>query len=102
MSRLFPYRSTRSTRVLLWLGVGYALLSLGHLTIQEVRLLHKGRILRSERTVVDAKGIKLQEAIQEAQTPRGIERLARENLGMTKVGEIPIRFIPSKDASRTW
>lgn len=101
MSRIFPYRSSRSTRLLLWLGLGYACLSLAHLGIQEVRLLQKGHILKVERSVVEEKARKLREAIQSAKTPQGVERLARKNLGMAKTGEIPIRLVSPKDSSRS-
>lgn len=101
MSRLSSYRSSRSTRLLLWLGLGYAVLSLGHLATQEVRLLQKGAILGEERTAVEEKSRKLKEAIEAAKTPQGVERLARQNLGMAKTGEIPVRFVNPKAASGT-
>lgn len=101
MSRFSSYRSTRSTRLLLWLGLGYAILSLGHLGIQEMRLVQKGAILQQERAAVEDKGRKLKEAIAAAKTPQGVERLARQNLGMAKTGEIPVRFVNPKAASGT-
>lgn len=89
--------ANRSTRLLLWIGVVYAGVSLGHLLVQEYRLLYQDRVLRAESVAVEAKARKLHEAIEYAKSPAGIERLARKNLGMARAGEQPIRFLP--DAS---
>lgn len=90
-----PRRSdaSRSTRLLLWIGVVYASVSLGHLLVQEYRLLYQGRVLHAESVAAEAKARKLREAIEYAKSPAGIERLARKNLGMARAGEQPIRFL---------
>ncbi len=88
---------SRSTRLLLWIGVVYASVSLGHLLIQEYRLLYQGRVLRAESQVTDEKARTLREAIEYAKSPQGVERLARKNLGMARAGEQPIRFISDSD-----
>lgn len=85
---------SRSTRLLLWIGVVYASVSLGHLLVQEYRLLYQGRVLRAEAIVTEQKARELKAAIEYAQTPTGVERLARRNLGMSRRGEQPVRFIP--------
>ncbi|HEY9856374.1 MAG TPA: septum formation initiator family protein [Stenomitos sp.] len=86
--------SGRSTRLLLWIGVVYASVSLGHLLLQEYRLLYQGRVLRAESISTDEKSRELRAAIEYAKSPEGVERLARKNLGMARPGEQPIRFVP--------
>lgn len=87
------YDAGRSTRLLLWIGVVYASVSLGHLLVQEYRLLYQGRVLRAEWAAAEDKARKLREEIEYAKSPQGVERLARRNLGMAKTGEQPIRFL---------
>lgn len=86
--------SGRSTRLLLWIGVVYASVSLGHLLLQEYRLLYQGRVLRVESIATEEKARELRAAIEYAKSPEGVERLARRNLGMARAGEQPIRFLP--------
>lgn len=90
---------SRSTRLLLWIGVVYASVSLGHLLIQEYRLLYQGRVLHAESLAVEEKARHLRAAIEYAKSPTGVERLARKNLGMARSGEQPVRFLtaPERD-----
>lgn len=91
-------RPARTTRFLILGGVLYLTLSLGHLMIQEVRLLNQARILRVEKAATELKGRKLIQAIGFARTPEGVERLARLHLGMARPGEVPVRFVSKTGA----
>lgn len=99
IARLSGSRSSRSTRLLLWGLVVYAGFNLGHLALQEYRLLYQGHILRAASTAADEQARSLQARIDRAKTPEGIERLARKNLGMARPGEQPVRFLPA-DSNR--
>ena len=75
-------------------------LSLIHLGIQEYRLVSQAHILRAEHDSARTREKALRARIADARTLPGVERIARERLGLTRPGEVPVRFIdPSPSPS---
>lgn len=88
-------RSTPNNRMARWLLLGlvvYMGVNLGRLILQEARLLRQGQILRQEQKAVQARAQDVLTEIRLAQSPPGIQRLARERLGFGMPGEIPVHF----------
>jgi cell division protein FtsB len=71
----------------------YAGVTFGRLVIQELLLLHKAKVLQHEQVHVMTKRRDLLKKLSRANTPTGVEYLAREKLGLVKKGEIPIKTV---------
>lgn len=72
--------------VTLYLGVNVA-----NSGVQEWRLYQQACVLEKERAAVQAQEAELDAQIAAARTNAGIERLAREQLGLVKGAEIPVK-----------
>ena len=98
-----PRRRQRSIRTsfrawLTWPVMGWCVsvylgISLAHLAVQEYHLLRQARILDAEVAHARAKERELRSRIADARTLSGVERIARERLGLTRPGEMPVRFL---------
>lgn len=93
MARLKGPSERTVLRILFSLFAFYAAVTFGRLAIQEVLLLKKAQVLQKEHTHVLQKRHELLTQLHRANTPVGIERLAREKLGLVRAGEIPIKII---------
>lgn len=93
MARLRGPSERTIWRILTGLFVLYAGVTFGRLVFQEYVLLHKDKVLRKEHVHVLEKRHELLTQIHRANTPVGVERLAREKLGLVRAGEIPIKII---------
>ncbi|HBN08407.1 MAG TPA: hypothetical protein DD435_07090 [Cyanobacteria bacterium UBA8530] len=78
-------------RIVLALFTLYAAVILGRLLFQETILLYKAHVLQTERVIVLQKKTELLREINRSGTPDGIERLAREKLGLVRPGEVPVK-----------
>lgn len=77
---------------LVFLGVTlYLGTTMFRLCVQEFNLLKQAQILEGERTVVMAQHRALNQDIAMAKTNAGVERLAREQLGLVMAQEIPVK-----------
>jgi cell division protein FtsB len=76
--------------IALYMGV-----TLSRLGLQEWNLLQKGRILQAEQANVLAEKQRLENDIVQSRTNAGIEKLAREELGLVSAQEIPVKTIPA-------
>jgi len=76
-----------------WCICVYLGISLAHLGIQEYHLLRQARILNAEVSHARARERELRVRIADARTLSGVERIARERLGLTRPGEMPVRFL---------
>lgn len=61
------------------------------LVMQEITLLKQSQILQAEKAAVVAQHDALAQQIAQAKTNAGIERLAREQLGLVMPQEIPVK-----------
>lgn len=61
------------------------------LVLQEINLLKQSQILQEERAAVLAQHVALTAEIKVSKTNAGIERLAREQLGLVMAEEIPVK-----------
>jgi hypothetical protein len=61
------------------------------LVMQELTLLKQSQILQAEKAAVVAQHDELKAQIAQAKTNAGIERLAREQLGLVMPQEIPVK-----------
>jgi cell division protein FtsB len=61
------------------------------LVMQEITLVKQGQILQAEKAAVMAQHDELNAQIAQAKTNAGIERLAREQLGLVMPQEIPVK-----------
>ena len=88
-----PVRAWLTWPVLGWCVSLYLAISLAHLGIQEYHLLRQARILDAEVKHARSREIELRARIADARTLSGVERIARERLGLTRPGEMPVRFL---------
>ncbi len=68
------------------------------LCVQEFNLLKQAQILQDERTTVVAQHRDLQAQIASAKSNAGIERLAREQLGLVMALEVPVKTMTPQQA----
>ena len=79
-------------------GVAYLLVAVGNLIHQEVRLQHYASDLRTERTTVESERQRLTHQLALYKQDAGVERLARQQLGMARADELPVRFVATPAA----
>jgi cell division protein FtsB len=97
-------RSSRPPRwrrrdVLLVAGSAYLLVSVGTLIHQEVRLQRYTVDLHQQRQAVEDERHQLNRQLALYKEDAGVERLARQQLGMARADELPVRFVESPKAA---
>jgi cell division protein FtsB len=71
------------------------------LCIQEWNLYKQAQILQAEKAEVQAQGDQLAAEIARSRTNAGIERLAREQLGLVMAEEIPVKTVAALPPAET-
>ena len=88
-------KPTLKTKILFAAMALYLGANLGRLVLQEGNLCKQARELDAERVTVVAESQELTKAIARAKTNAGIERLAREELGLVDAQEVPVKTVLS-------
>lgn len=95
-----PFRWRRRDTFLV-AGSLYLLVSVGTLIHQEVRLQRYTVDLHEQRQAVEDERHHLNRQLALYKADAGVERLARQQLGMARAGELPVRFVESPQAPAT-
>ncbi|MBC7545574.1 MAG: septum formation initiator family protein [Candidatus Sericytochromatia bacterium] len=89
----------RRRDVLLVAGSLYLLAAGGNLVTQELRLQRYAGDLRTQRQAVEGERKTLNRQLELYKQDAGIERLARQHLGMARADELPVRFVDATTKS---
>lgn len=98
MVRISPAFPLRTLLLLVSIAVVVSfLLSIGHRTIQIYQLQNEEARLRREVAVLEAKNKQLQVQQEGLKNDADIERIAREELNLIKLGETAVVVLPSQE-----
>ena len=89
----------RRRDVLLLGGSLYLLIAVVNLVTQELRLQHYAGDLRTQRQAVEGERKTLNRQLELYKQDSGVERLARQHLGMARADELPVRFVDATTKS---
>ena len=92
----------RGALALLWSATAYYLLFGGMYSVLDVRAMERSRdeaLARIDRLVARTDSLVHRGDSLEA-VPAAIERVAREEFGLVRDGEILVRFVPPRDAGK--
>jgi cell division protein FtsB len=98
-------RSSRPARwrrrdVVLAAGSIYLLVAVGTLIHQSFRLQRYTVDLNVQRQAVEVERQQLNRQLTLYKADAGVERLARQHLGMARADELPVRFVESPEAAK--
>src|SRR5688500_3678336 len=85
-----PRRRWARRDLLLAVGGVYFLVALGTLVVQEMRLQRYAGDLQSQRAAVEQERQRLTHQLELYGQAEGVERLARQHLGMARADELPV------------
>ncbi|MCC7371728.1 MAG: septum formation initiator family protein [Chloroflexi bacterium] len=101
MTNLFRYTRTGPRLIALFLlpVVVYGFYSIGDRWYQNYVLTHQEEMIRADVRRLREENLRLQKELNEARSDAGIERVAREQLGLVKPGDTAVQIVLPQGAA---